>query len=94
MLAIARALMSCPRILLLDEPSLGLAPKVVTQIFEMIRLLKQQGMTILLVEQNATQALRLSDRAYLLNNGRIVADGTSRTLGSNEDLMADLTGLA
>lgn len=93
MLAIARALMSQPRILLLDEPSLGLAPKIVAQIFAMIRTLKERGMTILLVEQNATQALRLSDRAYLLNNGTIAAEGTAETLGSNEALMAELTGL-
>ena len=93
MLAIARALMSKPRILLLDEPSLGLAPKIVTQIFAMIHNLKNQGMTILLVEQNAVQALRLSDYAYLLNNGNIVADGTAETLGTNDALMAELTGL-
>ena len=94
MLAIARALMAGPRILLLDEPSLGLAPKIVTQIFAMIGSLKQNGMTILLVEQNATQALRLSDYAYLLNNGRIVAEGASETLGTNDALMAELTGLS
>ena len=93
MLAIARALMSEPRILLLDEPSLGLAPKIVTQIFTMIEQLKEKRMTILLVEQNATLALRLSDHAYLLNNGHIVADGTAETLGSNDTLMAELTGL-
>ena len=93
MLAIARALMSEPRILLLDEPSLGLAPKIVTQIFAMIRTLRQRGMTILLVEQNATQALRLSDKAFLLNNGRIAAEGTADTFGANEALMAELTGL-
>ncbi|MFA3920590.1 ABC transporter ATP-binding protein [Ruegeria hyattellae] len=93
MLAIARALMANPRILLLDEPSLGLAPKIVTQIFTMIGALKEKGMTILLVEQNATQALRLSDYVYLLNNGRIVAEGTAETLGTNDALMAELTGL-
>ncbi|MEX0343616.1 MAG: ABC transporter ATP-binding protein [Rhizobiaceae bacterium] len=93
MLAIARALIAKPRILLLDEPSLGLAPKIVTQIFAMIRSLGKQGMTILLVEQNASQALRLSDYAYLLNNGRIVAEGTAEMLGTNDELMAELTGL-
>ena len=93
MLAIARALMSRPKILLLDEPSLGLAPKIVAQIFGIIRDLKEQGMTILLVEQNATQAMRLSDYSYLLNNGRIVAEGTAETLGKSDALMAELTGI-
>lgn len=94
MLAIARALMTQPKILLLDEPSLGLAPRIVAQIFTMIRALKDQGMTILLVEQNATQALRLSDYAYLLNNGRIVTQGTAETIGQSGELMAELTGVA
>ena len=93
MLAIARALMSRPKILLLDEPSLGLAPKIVAQIFQMIAKLKSDGMTILLVEQNVTQALKLADYAYLMNNGRIVAEGTSETLGSNSKLMSELTGV-
>jgi len=94
MLAIARALMSRPKILLLDEPSLGLAPKIVGQIFDMIRNLKNKGMTILLVEQNATQALKLSDYCYLLNNGQIVAEGSAETLGQSSVLMAELTGIA
>lgn len=94
MLAIARALMNRPKILLLDEPSLGLAPRIVGQVFNMIRDLKRDGMTILLVEQNATQALRLCDYAYLLNNGKIVAEGTAETLGQSSELMAELTGVA
>ncbi len=94
MLAIARALVAKPRILLLDEPSLGLAPKIVTQIFAMIQKLNEQGMTTLLVEQNAAKALRLSSYAFLLNSGRVVADGTPETLGGNDALMAELTGLA
>ena len=93
MLAIARALMNEPKILLLDEPSLGLAPKIVSQIFDIIQKLKDEKRTILLVEQNATQALRLSDYAYFLNNGHIVAEGHPDALGGREDLMAELTGI-
>lgn len=93
MLAIARALMSKPKILLLDEPSLGLAPRIVAQVFELIAQLRADGMTILLVEQNARQALRISDYAYLLNNGQVQAEGTNETLGGSENMMANLTGL-
>lgn len=94
MLAIARALMSRPKILLLDEPSLGLAPRIVAQIFGLINGLRRDGMTIMLVEQNAAQALRLADYAYLLNSGRIVAEGTPDELGESAELMAELTGIA
>lgn len=93
MLAIARALMSKPKILLLDEPSLGLAPRIVAQVFQMIAKLRSEGMTILLVEQNARQALQISDFGYLLNNGRIEAEGTAADLGGSTDMMAKLTGL-
>ncbi|KNG94626.1 ABC transporter ATP-binding protein [Pseudaestuariivita atlantica] len=93
MLAIARALMSRPKILLLDEPSLGLAPRIVAQVFQMIDRLRSEGMTILLVEQNARQALKISDYGYLLNNGRIQAEGTPADLGGSKDMMAKLTGL-
>ncbi|WP_313111731.1 ABC transporter ATP-binding protein [Pseudescherichia sp.] len=83
MLAIARALMSRPRLLLLDEPSLGLAPLVVKQIFQILRELTQEGMTLFLVEQNANHALKLSDRAYVMVNGEI------RLSGSGAQLLAD-----
>lgn len=77
MLAIGRALMCGPRLLLLDEPSLGLAPLIVQQVFELIATLRDQGMTIFLVEQNVAGALRIADRAYLMANGRIVRSGTA-----------------
>lgn len=86
MLAIARALMSRPKLLLLDEPSLGLAPLVVKQIFQILRELTQQGMTLFLVEQNAHHALKLSDRAYVMVNGQIQLTGTGRELLNNPDV--------
>lgn len=75
MLAIGRALMAAPKVLMLDEPSLGLAPKLVAQVFETVRTVRDAGITVLLVEQNATHALRLADRAYVLENGRVVLEG-------------------
>lgn len=86
MLAIARALMSRPKLLLLDEPSLGLAPIVVKQIFGTLRELAKTGMTIFLVEQNANHALRLSDRAYVMVNGKIRLTGTGKELLSNDEV--------
>lgn len=83
MLAIGRALMSKPRLLLLDEPSLGLAPIVIQQIFDTIEQLRQKGMTIFLVEQNANQALKLADRGYVLENGRVVLQDTGEALLAN-----------
>jgi branched-chain amino acid transport system ATP-binding protein len=89
MLAIARALMGRPKLLLLDEPSLGLAPMIVKQIFRTIREVNQQtGMTILLVEQNAHQALQLADRGYVLATGKIVMSGTGRELLVNREVRA------
>ncbi|HEX6980013.1 MAG TPA: ABC transporter ATP-binding protein [Alphaproteobacteria bacterium] len=89
MLAIARALMSRPRLLLLDEPSLGLAPLVVKQIFDTIREINErQGMTVLLVEQNAYHALRLAHRGYVLVNGRITMSGTGRELLADREVRA------
>ncbi len=89
MLAIARALMSRPRLLLLDEPSLGLAPLVVKQIFDVIRELnKMEGLTVFLVEQNAFHALKLADRAYVMVNGLITMSGTGRELLSKPEVRA------
>jgi branched-chain amino acid transport system ATP-binding protein len=75
MLTIGRALMAEPKILMLDEPSLGLAPKLVVQVFETVQKVRDAGITVLLVEQNATHALRLADRAYVLESGRVVLEG-------------------
>ncbi|HEY0285857.1 MAG TPA: ABC transporter ATP-binding protein [Pseudomonas sp.] len=86
MLAIARALMSRPKLLLLDEPSLGLAPIIVKQIFSTLRELAKSGMTIFLVEQNANHALRLSDRAYVMVNGEIRLTGTGQELLTNDEV--------
>ncbi len=80
MLAIARALMARPRLLLLDEPSLGLAPLIVKEIFAVIRALKERGVTILLVEQMANQALKVADRAYVLKTGEITSSGTAQAM--------------
>jgi branched-chain amino acid transport system ATP-binding protein len=80
MLAIGRALMSKPRLLLLDEPSLGLAPIIIQQIFDIIEQLRRDGVTVFLVEQNANQALKVADRAYVLENGRVVMTGTGAEL--------------
>ncbi len=86
MLAIARALMSKPRLLLLDEPSLGLAPLVVEKIFETIAEVRSSGTTVLLVEQNANMALEIADRGYVLETGKIVLSGSARSLKENEEV--------
>jgi branched-chain amino acid transport system ATP-binding protein len=86
MLAIGRALMSRPRLLLLDEPSLGLAPLIVKQIFDVIENINRDGVTVLLVEQNAYHALRLAHHAYVMANGRIVLQGGGRELLANEEV--------
>lgn len=80
MLAIGRALMSKPRLLLLDEPSMGLAPMIVETIFSIIGQIRDAGTTVFVVEQNATQALRLADRGYVMENGRIVFGDTAKNL--------------
>jgi branched-chain amino acid transport system ATP-binding protein len=87
MLALVRGLMARPRLLLLDEPSLGLAPKVVKEVFRLIRALQRRGMTILLVEQNVRQALAISDRGYVLESGRVILSGAADDL-LRDDLVA------
>ena len=86
MLAIGRALMSRPRLLLLDEPTLGLAPLVIAQIFEIIKTVRKQGVTVFLVEQNANQALQIADRGYVLENGRVVLEDSGASLLANQDI--------
>ncbi len=92
-LVIARALLSRPRLLVLDEPSLGLAPKMTALVFEILRDLRAEGVTILLVEQNAMQAVRLADKSYLLSGGRIVAEGAGDELIAGGSLAAGYFGL-
>jgi len=94
MLAIGRALMSRPRMLLLDEPSLGLAPRLVQQIFTIIERIRHDGTTILLVEQNAALALDIADRAYVLESGRVALTGTGRELAENEAVRKAYLGAA
>jgi branched-chain amino acid transport system ATP-binding protein len=92
MLAIGRALMTRPRILMLDEPSLGLAPILVQQIFAIIRQINQDGMTVLLVEQNALQALEIAHRGYVLQTGRVVLADDAAALAANEDVRRSYLG--
>jgi branched-chain amino acid transport system ATP-binding protein len=94
MLAISRALMARPKLLLLDEPSLGLAPLIVKQIFEIIRKINtENNTTVFLVEQNANLALHLADRGYVMENGQIVLEDSSKNLLSNEDVKKAYLGL-
>jgi branched-chain amino acid transport system ATP-binding protein len=92
-LAVARALMCDPKLLLLDEPTLGLAPTLVDVVFELLTTLAAQGRTLLVVEQNAKRALELADRAYMLRSGRIVASGTGSELARRTDLFEAYMGL-
>ncbi len=91
-LAIARALMSKPRLLMMDEPSLGLAPVLVDVVFELIETLRSQGRTLLVVEQNATRMLEVADRAYVLRSGEVVAEGTGADLRARPDLFDTFVG--
>lgn len=92
MLAIARGLMARPKLMMLDEPSLGLAPIIVNQIMDILKQLNEKGTTILLIEQNAHKALKLCDRAYLMNVGHIVGEGAGKELLANEQLMQAYLG--
>ena len=94
MLAIARALMSRPKIMMMDEPSLGLAPIIVQSVFEIIREINRQGVTILLVEQNANMALKTAHSAYVMETGVITMSGTGRELAENEQVKAAYLGKA
>ena len=93
MLAIARALMARPRLLLLDEPSMGLAPLLVAEVFDTISRLKGQGITIFLVEQNAQSALTIADRGYVIETGRIVLSGSGSQLLNDESVRAAYLGI-
>ncbi|HEX7075322.1 MAG TPA: ABC transporter ATP-binding protein [Hyphomicrobiaceae bacterium] len=94
MLAIARALMSRPKLLLLDEPSLGLAPRLIEQVFETLERIRAEGTTVLLVEQNAAQALAIADRAYVMESGSITLSGTGAELAGNEQVRRAYMGAA
>ena len=93
MLAIGRALMAKPRVLLLDEPSMGIAPIVVENIFEMIRTINSRGVSILLVEQNAVLALEIAARGYVLENGQIALEGPAGDLAQNDHVQEAYLGV-
>lgn len=93
MVAIARGLMSCPKLLILDEPSIGLSPLLTKQVFEIIKKIKDHGVTVLLVEQNAYAAMELSDRGYVIENGKIVMSGAADELLNNDELKAAYLGM-
>ena len=95
MMVIGRALMARPKLILLDEPSMGLAPQLVKEIFDIVlRLNKEEGVSFLLAEQNATVALRIADYGYILENGRVVLDGDAAALQDNEDVKEFYLGLS
>jgi branched-chain amino acid transport system ATP-binding protein len=93
MLAVGRALMTSPRFLILDEPSMGLAPNIVKQIFDVIEVLRQAGLTILLVEQNAYMALNIANRAYVLETGHIALEGSAEEIKNNNQIQAIYLGM-
>ena len=94
MLAVGRALMARPKLIMMDEPSLGLAPIVVRGIFDIIREINAQGITVLLIEQNANMALKIADQAYVMQTGTITMSGTGRELAENEEVKAAYLGKA
>ena len=95
MVAVGRALMAKPKVILLDEPSMGLAPQLVEEIFEIVKKLnEQEGVTFLLAEQNTTVALRYATYGYILENGRVVMDGEARSLAENEDVKEFYLGIS
>lgn len=93
MCAIGRALMSKPKLVLLDEPSMGLAPVIVQQVFELVRRIRAEGYTVLIVEQNVSQVLKVADRAYLLEVGRIVTSGSSAELAASDEIRKAYMGI-
>jgi branched-chain amino acid transport system ATP-binding protein len=93
MLAIARGLMGKPKLQMFDEPSLGLSPILVKDIFNVIKRIKEEGVTVLIVEQNVKQTLSLADRAYVLENGRVVLQGTGESLLKNEHVKTAYLGV-
>lgn len=93
MLAVGRGLMSLPELMMFDEPSLGLAPILVQEIFSMVRRINEQGVTVLLVEQNVRQTLAMCNRAYVLENGKVVLEGTSKELMNNEHVKEAFLGI-
>ena len=93
MLAIARGLMARPKLLMIDEPSLGLAPKIVKQVFEVVKQINREGITVLLVEQNVYYSLNISDRAYVLENGKIVMQGSGKNLLKDENVRRTYLGI-
>jgi branched-chain amino acid transport system ATP-binding protein len=93
MCAIARALMSGPKLILLDEPSMGLAPVIVAQVFDLVRRLSREGYTVLIVEQNVRQVLKIVDRAYLLEAGRLKASGSAKELAASDEIRRAYMGI-
>jgi branched-chain amino acid transport system ATP-binding protein len=93
MCAIARALMSGPKLVLLDEPSMGLAPVIVTQVFDLVRRIRSEGYTVLIVEQNVAQVLKVADRAYLLEVGKIHASGLAADLAASDEIRKAYMGI-